>query len=66
MDFNRGGYLIDIDLIEYRRAWDFQREVVAAKVKSDLPDILILLEHNPVITLGRRESKYTMLKEVVK
>ena len=54
MDFNRKGYLVNIDLIEYRRAWNFQREVVAAKVKSDLPDILILLEHNPVITLGRR------------
>jgi lipoate-protein ligase B len=55
--FKRRGYLIDIDLIDYRRAWDFQREVVAAKVKTDLPDILILLEHNPVITLGRRGNR---------
>jgi len=57
MNFNRRGYLVDINLIEYRRAWNFQREVVAAKVKTDFPDILILLEHNPVITLGRR-GKY--------
>jgi len=53
-DFNRRGYVVDIDLIEYRRAWNFQREVVATKVKVDFPDILILLEHTPVITLGRR------------
>lgn len=59
--FKRSGYLIDIDLIDYRRAWDFQREVVAAKVKSDLPDILILLEHNPVITLGRRGKRQHIL-----
>ena len=57
MDYKRRGYLINLDLIEYRRAWDFQREIVAAKLKSDLPDILILLEHNPVITLGRRGNR---------
>ncbi|MCK5552880.1 MAG: lipoyl(octanoyl) transferase LipB [Deltaproteobacteria bacterium] len=56
-DFRRRGYVIDIDLMEYRRAWDFQRKVVAAKLESDLPDILILLEHNPVITLGRRGNR---------
>jgi lipoate-protein ligase B len=56
-DFKRRGYLVDIDLIEYRTAWDFQRELIAAKIKSDLPDILILLEHNPVITLGRRGNR---------
>lgn len=59
--FERRGYVIDIDLIDYRRAWDFQREVVAAKVESDLPDILILLEHNPVITLGRRGNRQHIL-----
>jgi lipoate-protein ligase B len=60
-DFKRRGYVIDIDLIDYRTAWDFQREVVAAKVKSNLPDILILLEHNPVITLGRRGNRQHIL-----
>ena len=60
-DFKRRGYVIDIDLIEYRRTWDFQREVVAAKVKSNLPDILILVEHAPVITLGRRGNRQHIL-----
>ena len=60
-DFKRRGHVIDIDLIDYRRAWDFQRELVTAKVKSDLPDILILLEHNPVITLGRRGNRQHIL-----
>jgi len=56
-DLKRRGYLIDIDLIEYERAWNFQRELVAAKRTSDLPDILMLLEHSPVITLGRRGNR---------
>jgi len=53
----RRGYLIDADIVEYERAWDFQRELVGAKLKSDLPDILMLLEHSPVITLGRRGNR---------
>jgi lipoic acid synthetase len=56
-DFKRRGYLIDVDVVEYQKAWDFQREWVAARLKSDLPDILLLLEHNPVITLGRRGNR---------
>jgi lipoate-protein ligase B len=59
--FKRRGYLIDIDLIDYQRSWDFQREFVATKVKSDIPDVLILLEHNPVITLGRRGNRQHIL-----
>ena len=57
-DFKRRGYVIDIALMEYRRAWDFQKELVATKLRSHLPDILILLEHNPVITLGRRGNRH--------
>lgn len=57
-DFKRRGYLIDVDIVEYERAWDFQRELVAARLKSDLPDTLMLLEHNPVITLGRRGNRH--------
>jgi len=55
--FKRRGYLIDLDLIDYQRSWGFQREFVATKVKSDIPDILMLLGHNPVITLGRRGNR---------
>jgi lipoic acid synthetase len=59
--FKRRGNVIDIGLIDYREAWDFQREVVAAKVKSDLTDVLILLEHTPVITLGRKGNRQHIL-----
>jgi len=57
----RRGYIIDIDRMEYEMAWDLQRGVVAAKVKSDFPDILILLEHSPVLTLGRRGNRQHIL-----
>lgn len=37
----------------YAAAWELQREVVAARQAGATPDTLLLLEHPPVITLGR-------------
>lgn len=39
--------------VDYRRAWDLQREVAAERVAGG-PDTLLLLEHPPVYTAGRR------------
>lgn len=39
--------------ISYERAWALQRELVAERAEQDLPDRLLLLEHDPVYTLGR-------------
>ena len=38
----------------YLEAWDLQREIAAAVLSGARPDTVILLEHPPVITLGRR------------
>lgn len=37
----------------YRDAWALQRELVADRAAGRIPDTLLLLEHPPVITLGR-------------
>jgi lipoic acid synthetase len=47
------GLLLIQNLVPYERAWTLQQRWVAAKQKMDLPDLLILLEHPPIITLGR-------------
>ena len=39
--------------VEYDRARAIQRELVAARQAGEAPDTLLLLEHPPVITLGR-------------
>jgi lipoyl(octanoyl) transferase len=39
--------------IDYRAAWDRQHALVAARAAGDVPDTLLLLEHDPVLTLGR-------------
>jgi lipoate-protein ligase B len=40
--------------VEYREAWDFQRELARRRALGEIPDTLLLLEHPPVYTTGRR------------
>ncbi|MCZ7413954.1 lipoyl(octanoyl) transferase LipB [Streptomyces sp. WMMC897] len=42
------------DAVEYREAWQRQREVHAARFADEIPDTCLLLEHQPVYTAGRR------------
>jgi lipoate-protein ligase B len=51
------GYIIDLGLIDYKRAWDLQRDLWSKRVKGELPDVLLFLEHPHVITLGRRGNR---------
>lgn len=40
--------------VEYQQAWDVQRAHAAARKDGTGPDVLMLLEHPPVYTAGRR------------
>jgi lipoyl(octanoyl) transferase len=40
--------------IDYRAAWDLQKQLVEQRVAGDIGDRLLLLEHDPVLTLGRQ------------
>ncbi len=37
----------------YRAAWDLQRRLAARRADGDIGDQLLLVEHDPVLTLGR-------------
>jgi lipoyl(octanoyl) transferase len=39
--------------IGYRAAWDLQHELADARANDEIGDQLLLLEHDPVLTLGR-------------
>jgi len=50
----RPGWLLDLDgITPYADAWALQRTLVAARQRGDIDDGLILLEHDPVFTVGR-------------
>jgi lipoate-protein ligase B len=50
----RGAYLLNLGLTPYREAWDLQRSLAAAVSQGAIPDTVVMLEHPPVVTLGRR------------
>src|SRR5688572_22148805 len=51
---SRGAYLMNLGTVPYADAWDLQRSLAAAVSLGAIPDTVVLLEHPPVITLGRR------------
>jgi lipoyl(octanoyl) transferase len=53
----RRGRVLNLGRVPYLEAWDLQRSVAAAVARGELPDTAILLEHPPVITLGRRADE---------
>ncbi|HUG46934.1 MAG TPA: lipoyl(octanoyl) transferase LipB [Candidatus Limnocylindria bacterium] len=42
--------------IEYPAAWKLQHQLVEARNAERIPDTLLLLEHEPVLTLGRQSD----------
>ena len=43
----------DLGLVPYGEALELQRRLADERIKGHIPDTLLLLEHPPVITLGR-------------
>ena len=50
----RGGYLLNLGPTGYGEAFDLQRSLAGAVSQGAIPETVILLEHPPVITIGRR------------
>ena len=46
------------DAVDYLSAWDLQREVHADVVGGARPDTVLLLEHPPVFTAGKRTDPH--------
>jgi lipoate-protein ligase B len=50
-------WVVDEGLISYAPAYELQRQLVAARKGRAIPDVLLLCEHPPVITLGRNGTR---------
>jgi lipoyl(octanoyl) transferase len=52
---SRGAYLLDLrEPVPYGEAFELQRSLAGAVSQGAIPETVILLEHPPVITMGRR------------
>jgi lipoyl(octanoyl) transferase len=50
----RPGYFLQLPATPYGEALALQRSLAAAVSSGEIPDTVVLLEHPPVVTLGRR------------
>ncbi len=57
----RRAALLDAGLVPYHEALELQRSLAVAVAEGESPDTVILVEHPPVITTGRRTDEATEL-----
>lgn len=50
-------WLADLGRVEYGAAYALQRHLATERDAETVPDLLLLVEHDPVVTLGRRGSR---------
>jgi lipoyl(octanoyl) transferase len=53
--------LLDLGIVPYGEALDLQRSLAGAVAEGEIPDTVVLVEHPPVITTGRRTDEATEL-----
>ena len=53
----QAGYVLNLGQTPYREAWELQRSLAGAVSQGAIPDTIVLLEHPPVVTLGRRTAE---------
>jgi lipoyl(octanoyl) transferase len=49
--------VVQLGCVPYREAWELQRSLAGAVSQGAIPDTIVMLEHPPVITLGRRAEE---------
>jgi lipoyl(octanoyl) transferase len=49
-------WIVRAGLVPYAEAFEAQRRIAAARAAERVPDVLLLLEHTPVYTKGRRTT----------
>ena len=52
--------------VDYPAAWAWQKELYLARLEGERPDSLMLLEHPPTYTLGRRAIEEDRLRSLVR
>jgi len=61
-------WILDEGVLPYREAYGLQNSLVNLRLRNMVPDCLILLEHPPVLTLGRNRGDENILvsKEILR
>src|SRR3990172_3577796 len=57
----RNSLLLQFDEIEYGEAWELQKSLLNARMSNAVEDCLILLQHPPTFTFGRRYKEDNLI-----
>ena len=57
----KSAFLVDLGLMPYADAWQLQKDIVAAKKQYAFPDVILMVEHPSVVTLGRGGKQDNLL-----
>jgi lipoyl(octanoyl) transferase len=49
-------HIVQLGTVDYREAWELQKQLAADVAGGSRPDTVLFLEHPPTITLGRRSE----------
>ncbi len=60
--------VVDLGRSNYKKTWDLQKLLHRLRVEKDIHDTLLIVEHDPVITIGKsgKESNIKMPEERLK
>ena len=60
LSVERGQY-IELGRMEYEACWELQRQLAGQRAAGEIPDTLLFVEHDPVLTLGSRFQEQNLL-----
>ncbi|HZK35212.1 MAG TPA: lipoyl(octanoyl) transferase LipB [Bacillota bacterium] len=53
--------VVDLGMVDYMEAFDLQKQLLSLRQEDRIGDLLLLLEHPPVLTLGRSASRENLV-----
>jgi len=53
--------ILDLGKSDYREAWELQKKLQSQRISGEIDDLLLLVEHFPVYTLGKNAPKEHLL-----
>mgnify|MGYP001116752694 CR=1 FL=1 len=56
--------LVDLQTRDYKETWELQQRIVELRAKALVPDVLLLVEHPHVITMGKSAKPENILSTV--
>lgn len=60
LSINKVIELLDLGIKDYAETWAYQKELVEQRVRGEIPDTLLFVEHPHVVTLGRKNANTLM------